>query len=151
MWRRVCHPLLWLCPGMGSEARSLWPLPFLGIAQLNAVSERDEYTYIQLNLFQIQINIPLDLFLELPWWLRWQRICLQCWRPGFEPWVRKILWRKAWQPSLAFLPGESHGQRSLLGYSHRRVRHSIVTNTLIYLWKIHDFQHTAIENSCNVL
>ena len=25
--------------------------------------------------------------LRLPWWLRWQRICLQCGRPGFDPWV----------------------------------------------------------------
>ena len=34
-----------------------------------------------------------------------------------NPWVRKITWRKAWQPTLVFLPGESHGQRSLAGYS----------------------------------
>ena len=33
------------------------------------------------------------------------------------PWVRKIPWRKAGQPSLVFLPEESHGQRSLVGYS----------------------------------
>ena len=36
---------------------------------------------------------------------------------GFNPWVRKIPWRRAWQPTLVFLPGESHGQRSLAGYS----------------------------------
>ena len=36
---------------------------------------------------------------------------------GFDPWVRKILWRRAWQPTPVFLPGESHGQRSLVGYS----------------------------------
>ena len=36
---------------------------------------------------------------------------------GFNPWVGKILWRRAWQPTLVFLPGESHGQRSLVGYS----------------------------------
>ena len=30
---------------------------------------------------------------ELPWWLRWWRICLQCRRHGFDPWVRKIPWR----------------------------------------------------------
>ena len=35
----------------------------------------------------------------------------------FDPWVRKIPWRKAWQPTPVFLPGESHGQRSLVGYS----------------------------------
>ena len=31
-------------------------------------------------------------------------------------WVGKILWRRKWQPTLVFLPGESHGQRSLAGY-----------------------------------
>ena len=35
----------------------------------------------------------------------------------FNPWVRKILWRRAWQPTPIFLPGESHGERSLEGYS----------------------------------
>ena len=53
----------------------------------------------------------------LPWWLRWWRICLQCRRPGFSPWVEKIPWRRTWQPTLVFLPGELHGQRSLVGYS----------------------------------
>ena len=34
-----------------------------------------------------------------------------------DPWVGKIPWRKAWQPTPVFLPGESHGQGSLAGYS----------------------------------
>ena len=34
-----------------------------------------------------------------------------------DPWVRKIPWRSAWQPTLVFLLGKSHGQRSLAGYS----------------------------------
>ena len=38
-------------------------------------------------------------------------------RHGFNSWVRKIPWQKAWQPTLVFLPGKSHGQRSLVGYS----------------------------------
>ena len=38
-------------------------------------------------------------------------------RSGFDPWVRKIPWRRKWQPILVFLPGESHGQRNLEGYS----------------------------------
>ena len=38
-------------------------------------------------------------------------------RPGFDPWVGKIPWRRAWQPTPIFLPGESHGQRRLVGYS----------------------------------
>ena len=43
------------------------------------------------------------------------RICMQRRRPGFDPWVRKIPWRRAWQPTPVFLPGESHGQRGLAG------------------------------------
>ena len=43
--------------------------------------------------------------------------CLQCRRPGFDPWVGKIPWRRAWQPTSVFLPGDSHGQRSLADYS----------------------------------
>ena len=38
-------------------------------------------------------------------------------RDRFNPWVGKIPWRRAWQPTPIFLPGESHGQRSLVGYS----------------------------------
>ena len=48
------------------------------------------------------------------------RICLQCRscrRLGFDPWVGKIPWRRAWLPTPVFLPGESHEQRSLAGYS----------------------------------
>ena len=55
--------------------------------------------------------------LWLPWWLSWWRICLQCRRPGFSPWVGKIPWRREWQPTPVFWPGESHGQRSLAGDS----------------------------------
>ena len=38
-------------------------------------------------------------------------------RCGFNPWVGKIPWRRKWQPTPVFLPGESHGQRSLTGYN----------------------------------
>ena len=38
-------------------------------------------------------------------------------RHGFNPRVRKICWRRAWQPIPVFLPGESYGQKSLAGYS----------------------------------
>ena len=40
-----------------------------------------------------------------------------CMRCSFDPWVRKIPWRRKWQPTLVFLPGKSHGQRILAGYS----------------------------------
>ena len=51
------------------------------------------------------------------WWLRQQRICLKYGRLGFNPWVGKIPWNRKWQPTPVFLPGESHGWRSLIGYS----------------------------------
>ena len=41
----------------------------------------------------------------------------ECKRLRFDPWVWKIPWRKKWQPIPVFLPGKSHGQRSLAGYS----------------------------------
>ena len=37
-------------------------------------------------------------------------------RLKLDPWVRKIPWSKKWQPTLVFLPGEPHEQRSLAGY-----------------------------------
>ena len=55
--------------------------------------------------------------MELPWWLRWWSVCLQCGRPRFDPWVGKISWRRKWQPTSVFLPGKFHGWRSLVGYS----------------------------------
>ena len=45
------------------------------------------------------------------------RECLQCGRPGFDPWIGTIPWRMAWQPTPVSLPGESQGWRSLAGYS----------------------------------
>ena len=44
-------------------------------------------------------------------------VCLQCRRRRFNPSVGKILWRRQWHPTLALLPGKSHGQRSLVGCS----------------------------------
>ena len=57
------------------------------------------------------------------------RVRLQRGRPGFDDWVWKIPWRKKWQSTPVFLPGESHGQRSLTGYVHRiaRAGHDLVT------------------------
>ena len=43
--------------------------------------------------------------------------CRRCKRHGFDLWIRKIPWRRAWQPTPVFVPGESRGQRNLVGYS----------------------------------
>ena len=46
-----------------------------------------------------------------------KRSACQCRRYRFDPWVRKIPWRRKQQPTPLFLPGEPHGQRTLVGYS----------------------------------
>ena len=54
------------------------------------------------------------------YWLKKQKTTCQCRRRKrweLDPWVKKISWRRKWQPVLVFLPGESHGQRSLVGCS----------------------------------
>ena len=56
---------------------------------------------------------------RLPWWLRWERIHLQCRRPGFDLQVGKIPWRRAWQPLHYSSLENPHGQRSPVGYSPR--------------------------------
>ena len=48
-------------------------------------------------------------------------------RRGFSPWVGKIPWRRAWQPTPVCLPGESHGQRSLAGSSPWSCKESHMT------------------------
>ena len=53
-------------------------------------------------------------------------------RCRFSPWVGKFIWRREWWPTLVFLLGEFHGQRSLVGYSPqdcKRVGHNWATNT----------------------
>ena len=50
-----------------------------------------------------------------------------------DPWVRKIPWRRKWQPTPVFMPGKSHGPRILVGYSpwgHKRVGHDWATSLL---------------------
>ena len=58
-------------------------------------------------------NRERQIRIWLLWGLRRQRTHLQCRRPRFSPWVGKIPWRREWQPTPLFLPGESHGQRSV--------------------------------------
>ena len=57
-------------------------------------------------------------------------ICLHCGRPGFNPGVGKISWRRKWQPTPIFLPGKSHGWRSLVGSSPWGCKESDTTEQL---------------------
>ena len=57
---------------------------------------------------------------------------MQCRRQGFDPWVRKIPWRRKWQPTTVLLPGKFHGWQSLVGYSPEG-RKELDTTELLHL------------------
>ena len=84
-----------------------------------------------------QLNYTeLILGVGLPWWFNGKESTCQCRRCNFDPRVRKSPWRRKWQPSPVFLPGKSHGQRSLAGYSLwgcKRVRHNLTTKQYLVL------------------
>ena len=60
-------------------------------------------------------------------WLRQSRICLQCRRPRFDPWVGKIPWRRKWEPTPVFLPGKSQWTEEPAGCSLCGCRESDMT------------------------
>ena len=90
---------LWDSPSGSSECGFWWP--WLSLPLLTWQSP------------PLWVGVPYGL----PWWLSRQRFHLQCRKHGFNAWVRKIPWRRKRQPTPVFLPGESHGQRRLVGYS----------------------------------
>ena len=65
--------------------------------------------------------------------------CRKCKRLGFDPWVGKIPWRRAWQPMRVYLPRKSHGQKSLAGYIPWGLIESNTTEQLT-----HTHTHTGI-------
>jgi len=72
-------------------------------------------------------RLLLPLSFRLPRWLRGKELACRCRRREFDPWVGKIRWRRKWQPTPVFLPGKSHGQRHLAGYSPRDHKESDTT------------------------
>ena len=83
-----------------------------------------------------QVSISRDVLMGFPGGSDHKESTYQCRRPGFDPWVGKIPWRMAWLPTAVFLPGESHGWRSLAGYSPQGCKESCTTErlTLSFSW-----------------
>ena len=73
---------------------------------------------------------------------------LQYRKSSFDPWVRKISWRKEWLPTPVFLPGESHGQRSLVGYSPWGSKESDTAEQLTHFFNP-EHQRSSWEPICN--
>ena len=84
--------------------------------------------------------IPVLIRKGLPRWLSDIEFACQCRRyrrHEFAPWTRQIPWRRKWQLAPVFLPGKSHGQRILAGYSpwdHKRVGLCIFTCVYLKNW-----------------
>ena len=75
-----------------------------------------------------QASLVAQMIKNLPQWSR----------PRFDPWVGKIPWRREWLPITVFLPGESYGQRSLVGYSPGCLKELDMTEWLtlsLFQWK----------------
>ena len=105
------------------------------------------WMFVSLPTFHVENLIPMGMIVggraferwlgyEYPFPLVAQMVkrcrlrCLQCRRPMFNPWIGKIPWRRAWQPTPVSLPGEYHGQRSLVSYSPRGHKESDMTEWL---------------------
>ena len=88
---------------------------FTFIKRLFGSSSLSAITVVSSAYVKLLITVVCTHRLGLSRWLSGKESGCQCRRLGFDPWVRKIPWRRKWQPTAVFLPGEPHGQRSLAG------------------------------------
>ena len=71
----------------------------------------EECDLMFLFLFYSQVFLSFFFCFGLPLWLSWQRSCLQCERPGFDPWIGKISWKRERQPTPVFWTVQSIGSQ----------------------------------------
>ena len=94
-------------------------------------------------ILRFQISIILKIGLHK--WCRGKESSCQCRKckiRRFDPWIRKILWSRKWQPTPVFLPGKRHGQRSLVGYSSWGPKELDITEHIAHTlpWKVISFE-----------
>ena len=130
MTKQAHKPVAEECKKMSCQKRTyIWDLFWryvcgtpVGEAQRTIGSSPPLYMKIE-KIFIIKNNDYYSLF---------TRVCLQCRRPWFDSWVWKIPWRRKWQPSPVFLPGEFQGQRNLVGYRPWCFKESDITGQLTH-------------------
>ena len=131
------------------EDRGAWHVTVHGVQRVghNLATEQQQQqlcTYYVLDglhfiIFFPQILAQFEEMQRLHRQLSGKESECQCRRLVLDPWVDKIPWRSKWQLTLVFLSGESHGQRSLLGYSPWGLRELDMTkqrNTIRKLWSL---------------
>ena len=132
-WTIACQPPLF----MGFPRQEYWNgLP---------VTPPGDLSDPEMRTASFALQVELSLTIGLPLWLRWQRIHLQCWRPGFDPWVGKIPWRTESLPTPVFLPGEFHGLYRPWG---RKESHMTEQLSLSFKTILLDCIVTAVISAC---
>ena len=114
-WRRKCQPTSVFLPGKSHGQRSLEGYSS-GVAKV-----RHDWSHTH----NVELGMP-----GLLWLFRGKESACQCRRCRFDFWVGKIPWRRKCQPTSVFLPGKSHGQRSLAEYSPWGHKNSSTTEQL---------------------
>ena len=117
-----CFCFEWLHPGRATRVLLFTGLAVYKIGFTLKTSWKSKSVAWAGNLdFFLSITLIFPYFLiELPRWTSGKESICQCRRcksHRFSPWVGKTPWRRKWYPIPVFLPRESHGQRSLVGYS----------------------------------
>ena len=108
---------LWFL-GSGAQAQELWHMGL--VASQHVASSLDQGSNPGLLHWQAD-SLPLPCSSD------GKESACQCRRPGFDPWVEKIPWRREWQPTPVFLPGESSWTEEpgwLQSMESQRVRHN---------------------------
>ena len=104
------------------------------------------------------ISVSFVLFSGFPGSTRAQELTCQCRRPGFTPWVGRFPWRRAWQPTPVFLPGESpwtEGPGGLQSMGSQRVTHDWATKHYTtqawkhYTWKLGCNYSSNLKEICS--
>ena len=83
-------------------------------------------------------NLEIKNHRGVTWWLSGKESAFQFRRCNFDPWVRKIPWRRKWQPTPVLLPRKCHGWRSLVGYSPRGHK-ELDTTERLHFTSLHTF------------
>ena len=98
--------LAWRIPGMGEPG---------GLLSMGSHRVRHDWSGLAVAGNYLYQERKLKLKLKYHFWLIDKESACQCRWHGFNHWIRKITWRRKWQPTSIFLPGKSYGQKSLAG------------------------------------